>query len=72
MVDGRIAIAQNSLFEGKALQKDDQDRVRNPLDSIALVGRIASTGDGMVFKKGFELTSFDKFTARESGWKSPN
>ena len=37
-----------------ALQKDDQDSVRNLLDSIALDGRIASTGDGMVFKKGAE------------------
>ena len=51
MEDGRIAIEQNSLFKGKELQKDDQDSVRNLLDSIALDGRIASTGDGMVFKK---------------------
>lgn len=55
MEDGRIAIAQNSLFEGKELQKDDQDRVRNLLDYIALDGRIVSTGDGMVFQKAMVM-----------------
>ena len=38
-----------------ALQKDDQDNVRNLLDSIALDGRIASTGDGMVFNKALKI-----------------
>jgi len=31
---------QNSLFEGKALQIDDQDRVRSILDSMAASNRM--------------------------------
>ena len=49
--DGRIAKEQNSLFEGRELHSGDQDRVRNILDSIALDGRIAMTGEELSFRK---------------------